>query len=299
MVRSLLRTTANSRAWVVAADGKVEAVLGTMEDVRLRVVPISEVETPALKAVRPSRSRVEYYWTLTPFLPSFILDMNPTAQTAVYVDADMYFLRSADLILEEFVADEVAATMITPHDYLPKYDQSSTSGVYCVQFMPFRRASSSAILSDWQEQCLQWCFQRVEHGRFGDQKYLDLWPEKFRSAVHLQKFVHLLGAPWNAGQRSPESLVGYHFHGLRRIMGQYVALHPGYRVPHQIRERVYAPYLEDLAESLKIVATVQGPTLLQPRISLSVARRILSDAVSDGFHASPIGRIPNALPVDF
>lgn len=292
MSKSLLRTTPEARIWIVAADEGVTKALRPWTDSRVRVVPLSKVETPELRSVRPSRTRVEYYWTLTPFLPSYVFTSEPTSEVAVYVDADMFFMSSAQRILEEFLEDDSAAAMITPHDYLPKYDQTAASGRYCVQFMPFKREGEERILSDWQFQCLEWCFRRVEPGRFGDQKYLDLWPDRYGAAVHVQESVDLLGAPWNAGRRDPGALVAYHFHGLRRISRRYFALHPGYDTPKRIRTQIYMPYLEDLSISLNSVGNQER---MAPRLSASLAGRILKDSLSSGLRSPPVARIPKAF----
>lgn len=295
MVRSLLRTTPNARMWVVAADEGVTQVLAAVALPGVRVVPLSGVETDGLKAVRPSRSQVEYYWTLTPFLPSYVFANEPTSQVSVYVDADMYFMHSAQLILDEFLEDSAAAAMITPHDFLPEYDQGDASGEYCVQFMPFKRYGSERILSDWQAQCLEWCFRRVEPGRFGDQKYLDLWPERFGNEVRIQESVGLLGAPWNARARDARDIAAYHFHGLRRISRRYVALHPGYKVPDQIHSEAYAPYLKDLSDSLTLIGPTQERTGSLPRLPPTLVRRLLKDAWSSGGRPAGIARMPEVL----
>ena len=45
---------------------------------------------------------------------------------------------------------------------------------------------------------MEWCFNRFEEGKFGDQKYLDKWPELFDDKVHILSNKELLLAPWNA-----------------------------------------------------------------------------------------------------
>lgn len=296
MVRSLLRTTQDARLWVVAADEYIASALSLIGHEHLRVVSLEQVETSELRAVRATRSPVEYYWTLTPFLPSYIFAQKPTSELAVYVDADMYFMKSAHHILEEFEKRSNAVAMVTPHDYLPKYDQSASSGKFCVQFMPFRRVGSERILRDWQNQCLEWCYNRVEPGRFGDQKYLDAWPRKYGAAVHVQTSVNLLGAPWNAGKRNPSSLAAYHFHGLRRVSRQFVVLHPGYQVPREFRQRVYRPYLTEFSSHPQVQqATFEsGRTRLRPFASLVL--RLAGDFWRAPSLQAPIARTATGIP---
>ena len=117
--------------------------------------------------------------------------------------------------------------------------------------MTFRNSRPAAEVSAWwQARCLEWCFARAEDGKFGDQKYLDDWPERFPAQVHVLQQKDKALAPWNArffeasgqGRLAP---VFFHFQGLRIHAGRKVTLYSGYRIGHAGRE-LYRRYLEDL-----------------------------------------------------
>ena len=77
-----------------------------------------------------------------------------------------------------------------------------TSGIYNVSGSRFTRDRAVSRCSNWwRERCLEWCYCRFEDGKFGDQKYLDDWPERFegvRSCEHIGGGV----APWNVANYS-------------------------------------------------------------------------------------------------
>lgn len=282
MLRSLLRNSRDIRVWVVAGDRQVEMSVEALKDERLRIVPLKDLETDDLLAVKGSRSRGEYYWTITPFLPSYVFRSQPDAFVVTYVDADMYFYDDPYRLLDEFLGDDKAAVMVTPHDYSSRYDQSEVSGIFCVQFLPFRRDASKEILRTWQSQCLEWCFGRPEPGRFGDQKYLDSWPADYGPAVRIQENLLILGAPWNLEDRDPAVLVAYHFHGFRPLSRRLVAGHLGYRLPKAKRRVVYSQYVCDVSHELCRaggIATFRALDAARPwyktlaRVGITVLRR--------------------------
>jgi hypothetical protein len=297
MVMSLLKESSEPRIWVVAADSGVAKAVASLGDDRVISVDLHDVENEDLLQVKGSRSKVEYFWTLTPYLPTWVFEHQPDAEVVVYVDADMYFLGPPEVLLQEFLDDSDASVMITPHDYAPEYDQTRTSGTYCVQFLPFRRVGSVDILSTWQAQCLEWCYQRLEPGRFGDQKYLDDWPSKYGTRVLVQVNTHLLAAPWNLRFRHPKAYVAFHFHALRRVVGRLVALHPGYVIPHEDTRHLYDTYLDAMTETSAGVGadlTVQVATVVPRRRLL---RRILVDTLRGQNPCAAIRLLPRPIPV--
>lgn len=252
--------------WVVALDREVEEQLTKLALDDLRVVPLSELETPALLAVKDGRTRGEYCWTLTPFLPTLIFDRAPEAQRVTYLDADLYFFGPAAPLFAELDASG-KDVLITEHAYAPRYDRSATSGRFCVQFNVFTRtAAARRVLEWWQARCLEWCFARYERGLFGDQKYLDQWPALFGDVVHILRAVDLTLAPWNVDHLNPDGKkrpAFYHFQGFRILGADHVKLYHGYRVGAANRW-IYRDYLDAIASAARRMLELGYPVPTMP-----------------------------------
>jgi hypothetical protein len=249
---SLVRHAGDFMLWVLCMDDDAKRVLDGLRLSNVRTVALSDVETPALLSVKAGRTRAEYCWTLTPFTPTMVFDRDPDARRVTYVDADMFLLKPPDPIFSEL---EVSgkAVQITDHAYDPEYDQTATSGQYCVQFVTFVRAGSERVLQWWQERCIEWCYARFEDGKFGDQKYLDSWPTQFAEAVHVLQAIDTLLAPWNARRFPYSRAIAWHFHGLRMLPNERVLLHGPYSVPQVVYLAIYQPYLEELRKAIKLI----------------------------------------------
>jgi hypothetical protein len=236
--------------WVLCMDDEVKATLDAMAIPSIRTIKLSDVESRELLAIKGGRNRAEYCWTLTPYTPKIVFDRDPQAERVTYVDADMYLLRSPSPIFDEFRASG-KAVMITDHAYDAEYDSSATSGQYCVQFMTFVRGSSEAVRQWWQDRCVEWCFDRIEDGKLGDQKYLDDWPIRFPEHVHVLSQIDLLLAPWNARRFPYSRAIAWHFQGFRLLSGNRVLLHRGYSVPDVVNRMIYLPYMHELKNILQ------------------------------------------------
>ncbi|MGB4924300.1 MAG: glycosyl transferase [Candidatus Nitrotoga sp.] len=241
---SMERHAGSYTLWVLCMDEAAYDVLTSLHLPNLKLLALSHLETPELLAVKSGRTRGEYCWTLTPFAPRFVFEAASEVERVTYLDADLWFRKNPALIFREFTASG-KGVQITDHAYAPEYDSTATSGQFCVQFMTFHRQRGEAVRKWWEARCLEWCFARYEDGKFGDQKYLDDWPERFPDEVHVLGQKELLLAPWNVTRFPYGQAVAYHFHGLRILAGKRVVLAPKYPLPHFVVANIYEPYLRD------------------------------------------------------
>ena len=136
----------------------------------------------------------------------------------------------------------------------------------------------------WKERCIEWCFDRSEDGKFGDQKYLDAWPELFGNEVTIVQQTEKTLAPWNVnymenklqGKLSP---VFYHFHGIRITGPDRVQLYRFYKIGKQ-GLRLYDHYFAALQKSFAILKNADIPVpymkesvKLRTRIWQTILRR--------------------------
>ena len=234
--------------WVLCMDDEVYNSLTKLDLPNIKLLRLSELETPELLAVKPTRSIGEYCWTLTPFSPKFVFDADLNVSRVTYLDADMWFRKNPIEIFREF-EDSGKDVLITDHSYAPEYDLSAVSGQYCVQFMTFKREGGEVVRKWWEMRCIEWCYASLEDGKFGDQKYLDDWPERFEKQVHVLQNKEWMLAPWNALRFPYGNSILYHFHGLRLLKNKKVNL-ARYKLPKVLIQYVYQPYLDSIKNSI-------------------------------------------------
>jgi hypothetical protein len=175
----------------------------------------------------------------------------------------MYFYNTPEIIFNEIGTYSVA---ITDHNYYNKYDQSKTSGQYCVQFVYFKNDSNGInALNWWKESCINWCFSRLEDGKFGDQKYLDSFQILFDNVLVISNKGAGV-APWNANRfnlmknKNNElivhdiytsynySLIFFHFHNLSyKVEVDKINVKPSkFIIPTKYIKLIYSPYIQRL-----------------------------------------------------
>lgn len=266
---SLMENAQPFHLWVLCMDELVEEQLLRLDLPHVSLISIREVETPALLKAKKDRSRGEYCWTLTPFTPEMVFDRAPEAERATYLDADLFFFSPPTSFFKEF-EESGRQVLITEHAYAPEHrHHEDLHGRFCVQFMTFRKTTGGyKVMRHWQQQCLEWCYARAEDGKFGDQKYLDIWPKQFHEEVHILLQVNNTLAPWNVlhfSRKLPadHKPVIYHFHALRIVSPKWVTLFEGYKIG-SYGNSLYKYYLNTLRKHINLLRQYQIPVPFIP-----------------------------------
>jgi hypothetical protein len=256
LYRSLKRYQRNSFVlWALCFDDIAYNALVTLNEPDLRPISLTEFEDEALLEVKPTRSTVEYFFTCSPSLPLYLLKRE-RMKRITYVDADMLFFADTAPV---FKAMSGYSILIIPHRFPSHLEHLKMYGVYNVGLLVFRDdAAGRACLTWWRERCLEWCYDRLEDGKFADQKYLDDWITRFPYVLSLaHPGVNL--APWNwmnshitkrDGQVyvDDQPLIVYHYQGLK-LLNRWL-YDPGYELygdmSGAVRQILYPPYIRAL-----------------------------------------------------
>jgi tetratricopeptide (TPR) repeat protein len=218
-------STQEIQIYAICLDEITRLILNKLALPNTYIIALHDIElrdTPLLEAKR-NRSLVEYYWTLTPTIILRILEKYSFIDVLTYLDADLFFYASPDPIWEEFGSSSV---LIHEHRFSPEQAFLQKYGKYNVGLLCFRNdANGLEVLKWWRARCLEWCYAKLENGKYGDQLYLNNWPKKFSGVVVLQN-IGAGVAPWNHIQYefsknengnifvNGSPLVFYHFHSL-------------------------------------------------------------------------------------
>ncbi|HVT73975.1 MAG TPA: hypothetical protein VHD61_12635 [Lacunisphaera sp.] len=277
--RSLAAHDRDAVLWVLALDDFTAETLRRTGGTWMRVVTLAELEAgdPALVAAKANRSRVEYYFTLSPCWPRWLLAKNPEVERVTYLDADMAFFASPEPIFAAMDAAR-ASVLIVPHRFSAWQRHYERHGRYNVGILVFRNdASGRTCLDDWRRRCLDWCYDRLEDNRYADQKYLDAWPALLGPALLVLDHPGVNLAPWNwmnyryTWERNGVRVEGqpvilFHFARFRPLAGdwwwQSGQLDYGV-MPRRLRHALYGPYWELLA-AVQDELREQAPAWMPP-----------------------------------
>ncbi len=265
LIASLERHSPPFTLHILCLDESTHRYFTSHPSPRIRAISLAELEAGDAELLRAkeNRSRIEYYFTLSPTLPLRLLHWHPEIDQITYLDADLYFFSDPEPIFSEMGNRSI---LIIGHRFPSHLNERERYGIYNVGFLSFRRdANGLSCLEWWRERCNQWCYDLVEADRFADQKYLDHWPEKFPGVCVLRQAGAGL-APWNllgytitanrSGLRiDGDPLIFYHFHNFgliaRWLVDPGISFYWNCPIPQLILKELFLPYLLELRRILR------------------------------------------------
>jgi len=262
MLNSLQRYARNKfHVYVFTFDDLSYKILTDLSLENISVISLNEFETPELLEVKKERTKAEYCWTCTPAVIKHVFKKYKV-QNCTYIDADLMFYEDPSVLLSELNTENTV--LITEHRYsfMERIYEGKRAGRFCVQFITFNTLEESQlILNTWAGQCIEWCYNRYEDSKFGDQKYLDEWPARYKG-VHILENEGGGVAPWNIKKykfikkddeimiekkqsKKKFKLVFFHFQSLKLKENNTADL-GWHHINKKLRKTIYSAYINNL-----------------------------------------------------
>jgi len=233
----------------LAMDDECAQALEALDLPNVKVIRLNQVLTGELRNILETMSFGQVCWTCQPLLCEFLLETGLSDVT--YLEADSYFYSNPEILFEEIGDRSIS---LVPHNYAPEHDQTSASGIYCVQFNFFKNnAHGRQFLSLWRAACMQ--YNRNSPHQYPGQTCLNSWPQQ-SPAVCVIKNPGAGVAPWNQSlfnftqrdgtpQIDGAPVVFYHFHQLSFIDDSTFHV-SSYRLRKALLDIIYRPYAKQL-----------------------------------------------------
>src|SRR6266498_2768391 len=170
LYHSLNQHCASFRLWVLCMDHVSYEALSRLNPPCMRLISLEEFEAGdhGLLQAKQNRTLIEYYFTCTPSLPLFIFRAAPEVNRVTYLDADLFFFSDVDPVFDEIGDRSIA---IIGHRFPGHLRHLEETGIFNVGWVSFKRDEHAlACLQWWRERCIEWCYDKIEAGRFADQK---------------------------------------------------------------------------------------------------------------------------------
>lgn len=260
MIKSLIKHCHDVEIYVLCMDSETKEILTGFDFNQVHLILLSDIENQELLSVKPGRSAAEYCWTLSAFFSWYIMSKFHNVDMLTYLDADLLFYSNVEPLFDEI---NTASIAIIEHRFSEKLIHLEAYGRFNVEWVSFRRDSAGlACLEKWKNQCIEWCFARLEDGRMGDQKYLDSWPTIYADKLCILQHYGAGIAPWNyANYKIAKNnnqifindvpLVFYHFHQFQILKNnKFHWMSKAYSENEIMPDLIYLQYENEIKNAL-------------------------------------------------
>jgi hypothetical protein len=246
---------------ILAMDATTPSMIQKIGKPHWKVISVEQLGDAELLEVKRNRPHREFCWTCAPALVTRMVESHAEREVVVYVDADLYFYSSPQLLLDELGSS--GNILIHEHRYsADRRHYESSSGRFNVGFVAFVVGDEAkACVNRWRRQVLDKCVLDPDNGYCGDQGYLNEWPERY-SGLRILRNIGGGVAPWNllsykvAGNVKQPSVDGvpvvfFHYHAFRtvsvRFLGNIAAIPAwGYEFSREAQHLLFSRYSRKL-----------------------------------------------------
>ena len=273
LYESLRKHAGEFTLWVLCFDEVTYDLLNLLKLPGLNTINLDDFEAahPDLLAVKSDRTFVEYYWTATPIVLNHIFRSQPHINELAYLDADLFFYNDLQPIYDEWGSGSI---YLIPHRFGPKHQKNGEleAGLYNVGFVGFKRdVNGLAAIERWTQQNIEWCYDRIEKGKLGDQKYLHDWAERFRGVV-VSENIGVGSGGWNIMNYrfnmldntikiNGRVLIMLHLNFIELLNKSYIICLP--RLNYRLFYRPYAEAIKNAIDKVNIVDDSFNPIFAQ------------------------------------
>lgn len=251
---SLEQQTDDFVLYVMGMDRKCQEILSAIGFKHMIVECIDDVNSPELAEAKSNRSRAEFCWTCGSFFTDYFLHKY-NLPDITYLDSDLMFFSSPQVVFDELEGKNASVGLASHFMKYPLF------GKYCVQYVYFKNdKDGSDCLRWWRDECLKWCYSRVEYGKYGDQKYLDYFADKFNHVCEIDnRGVGV--AYWNMNDNSYKDgftyykgnkwpTVFFHYSGINvQVKDGVMTFRHTMYITKSIRQTFIEPYAELMKEA--------------------------------------------------
>ena len=262
LIESLKQHDRNARVYVVTMDRNVNNELQKLDFANVILIKIDDVEKEYYQLNDLKKKDLKRVFLHPPVICRYIMSLYEEIDRLTYLDSDLYFFSSPSPLFDEIGDSSIA---IIEHKFSFITKQNLKYGRFNVGWISFARDSQGLdCINNWFDNCIDWCFQKVEPDRYADQKYLDQWPLNY-SNLKIIKHKGANLAPWNIANYKinkinneifvdEDKLIFFHFANIKQLTGSKFKTNLSrvlVKTSGIIKNNIYVPYLRLLSNKLR------------------------------------------------